>query len=78
MNRPSGSKCSGAINSDQKNALWVFSTEACGAYGFGDDLIIAHAGRTDPVGEVVLQGRKNVMVRSGSGLLLRVRSGSSQ
>ena len=45
MNRLPESRCSGTINSEQKNALWVFSTVA---YGFGDELTIAHAGRTEP------------------------------
>ena len=61
--------CRGAIDgNDSEQALWVFSTTACGAYGFRE-LKIAHAGRTDPVGEIVLESPINVQVRGGSGLL---------
>jgi len=60
--------CRGAIESnDREQALWVFSTSACGAYGL-PRLRIAHAGRTDPAGEIVLESTTNVLVRGGSGL----------
>ena len=64
--------CRGAIDgNDREQALWLFSTSACGAYGFSD-LKIAHAGRATPLGEIVLESPTNVHVTSGSGLLLRV------
>lgn len=64
--------CRGSIEgNDREQSLWVFSTSACGAYGF-QDLKIAHAGRTAPVGEIALESPTNVQVRGGSGLLLRV------
>ena len=56
---------------DREQALWVFSTSACGAYGF-QDLTIAHAGRTAPAGEIVVESPANVQIRGGSGLLLQV------
>jgi hypothetical protein len=65
--------CRGKVGNDDWQALWVFSTSACDAYGFRD-LGIAHAGRTDPVGDIVLESPTNVYVRGGSGLLLRVNA----
>ena len=52
-------------------ALWVFSTTACGVYG-DMDLTIAHNGKSNPVGQIVLRSNKEVLVRSGTGLMLRV------
>ena len=52
-------------------ALWVFSSSACGAYGFGK-LWIEHAGDSSPIGEILLRGKKNVHLRQGSAMLLMV------
>jgi hypothetical protein len=66
-----GSRCHN--DGDQLQAFWVFSSYACGVYDY-DDLAIAHAGRTEPRGQITLQAAKgNVNLRSGSGLLLRVQ-----
>jgi len=70
----SGTKCRGVVGgNDLSQALWLFSADACGTYGFAD-LTIAHAGRSHPVGQITLASEKrNFDVRSGSGLLLRVK-----
>jgi hypothetical protein len=66
--------CRAAIaGNDHPQALWLFSTDACGVYGYSG-LVIEHAGRTNPVGNIALvakSGKLNIM--SGSGVLLRVQ-----
>jgi hypothetical protein len=65
--------CRGALDGDDRpQALWLFSTDACGLYGY-PGIALQHAGRAAPQGTVRLAapaGKLNI--RSGSGLLLRV------
>jgi hypothetical protein len=67
--------CRGPIApNDRPQALWLFSTDACGLYGF-DDLTVEHFGRTDPIGTIVLASKTGkINIRTASGLLLRVQS----
>jgi hypothetical protein len=66
--------CRGVVSgNDQPQSLWIFSSNACGAYGL-PHVTIAHAGRTSPQGEIVLtsDNGRALNVRNGSAMLLRV------
>jgi hypothetical protein len=61
------------METDNAQALWLFSSDACGLYGF-DNVRIEHAGRTDPRGNIVLSADDGkIDLYSQSGLLLRVQ-----
>lgn len=69
-----GSSCRGPSDgNDALQALWVFSSDACGVYEL-PGVTIAHAGRTDPRGLVVLRSsQKRLKLPSGTGMLLRIQ-----
>jgi hypothetical protein len=57
---------------DNPSALWAFNVDARGNYGIGN-LLIAHAGDTDPVGKIVLASKaQNLKLEKGDALLLLV------
>ncbi|HLI04324.1 MAG TPA: hypothetical protein VKU93_08640 [Terracidiphilus sp.] len=63
--------CQGAEGNGQPQALWLFSSNACGVYGFSN-LRIEHAGRSS--GTIVLSSSAGKLkIGGGSALLLRVR-----
>ncbi|MFZ0521724.1 MAG: hypothetical protein WAL95_11920 [Candidatus Acidiferrales bacterium] len=71
-----GQSCRGAIDGDLRpQALWLFSSDACGVYGYSQ-VAIAHAGRTNPVGQIVFSSTdgRDINIRTASGMLLRVDS----
>ena len=72
-----GSSCRGEVaDNDRPQALWLFSSDACGVYGFSD-LEIAHAGRSAPAGQITLSSQQSrIHISGGSGLLLRVNAPS--
>jgi hypothetical protein len=69
-----GSECSG--KNGQAQALWVFSSSACGVYGFEEGLTIAPAGHSNPLRSIVLESPRRIQVEKGSGILLSIVSES--
>ena len=67
--------CSGPVNGDDHlQALWVFSSDACGVYDLKGTKIV-HTGKAAPLGEIALHFEKdNLKLEAGTGILLRVVS----
>jgi hypothetical protein len=63
--------CTAADGNGIEQALWVFSTSACGLYGF-EDVKLVHDGRTDPLAQIILESGKPLHVGGGSGWFLLV------
>ena len=60
----------------REQALWLFSTDACGVYGYSD-LLIENAGRSTPTGQITLSSTDpKLKIRVGTGMLLRVNTSS--
>lgn len=55
-------------------AVWIFSSAACGTYGL-NDVVIASSGAASPLGEITLGSSQNVAVHGGSGWMLITVSG---
>jgi hypothetical protein len=70
-------ECRGEVAENiREQALWRFSTDACGVYGYSG-LVIEHAGRSTPSGEIILSSTDpNLKIREGTGMLLRVNTSS--
>lgn len=66
--------CRGEVEGGSRlQSLWLFSSAACGGYGI-PGLVVQHAGRTQPAGEIELRSTSApLLIRSGSGWLLRVQ-----
>ena len=69
-----GRVCRGVVDSNgSPQAMWVFSSDACGTYGLSQ-IRVAHAGKTQPVGVIVLVSEKGQLkLPRDAGMLLRVQ-----
>jgi len=65
--------CRGEVDGNESlQALWVFSSSACGAYGL-EHVEVPRAGRTEPIGLIILTSDQgSLRIPSGAGMLLRI------
>ncbi len=70
---PPGSRCAGWPDGPERlQALWIFSADACGLFDL-PGMSIAHAGNTDPAGEITLTKEEgDIKIMKSSAMLLRV------
>jgi hypothetical protein len=69
-----GRECRGAVDDNNSpQAMWVFSSDACGTYGLSG-IRIEHVGKSQPVGVIVFASEKGQLkLPGGAGMLLRVQ-----
>jgi hypothetical protein len=67
-----GTNCRGALDGNNSpQALWLFSSDACGVYGLAH-ISIEHAGKSNPIGCITLASdHGKLKIPSGTGMLLR-------
>jgi hypothetical protein len=71
-----GTACHGALDdNDHPQAFWLFSVNACGAYGFSD-LRVFHSGLEAPLGEITLDSTSKVLKLEKGGASLLLVNGS--
>jgi len=77
-NSREGTDCRASLyGNNAPQAFWVFSSDACGVYGLAD-ISIAHAGRYDPLGVIVLRSSTDQLkLPAGTGMLLRLEKNIS-
>jgi hypothetical protein len=61
--------CPSGPGYDREQAVWIFSSAACGTYDLGQTKI-AGSGESAPLGDVSLKSDRNISIRKGSGWLL--------
>jgi hypothetical protein len=66
--------CPGGPGYKAAQAVWIFSSAACGTYGL-NGIIIASTGANAPAGEIMLGSSENLAVRGGSGWMLMTIAG---
>jgi hypothetical protein len=61
--------CPGGPGYDREQAFWIFSSSACGTYGFAD-LKVRGSGAVPPPGDIELISTGNVAIHGGAAWLL--------